>query len=935
MNVSLVVARSLAWLCLVGVLQWSSLIVGLYLLPPSEAEETPNSTPVNDAVITGAVLGSGYSLVCSPPAPVAAAPVAVTGVVPAVAGGSAVPSASGSSASFTFCTFVKIHKSRLRSPLFMYDGATWTAILDVTRLGVALQVQETNSDKVLRYFFEVRFPPNVWRYLCLQYDHLTHQVACIVDDTSEPLSAQHLPWSEFEETVVGETEEMSRPFGNKDLDGNTTGKSANGYNSVPNSVKPGVGNDQIRRLLMTRTMCVGGGHRGILEAEVAQAALWRRTLGVDMLLKASGCRGHEVVVTPYLLLGPQWMVEGNASLGSFSLDEVCHVVQWAVIVQPARSYSNHMMVCRYLGGTLMASDDLTSHVMTLARGTNDSCVGPRGLLTWLLGGKMGKGATVRVTAEDECPAQSTDGGTFVACVRQLECSLCQVPSTAMYNLYGHDGRIFDYNFYIYAASGELAFKGTGGSEIVRVGGGWVLKSTLHQMEWVLAEAAVPVGRQKWVVGDDKMVLAFTTCRTSQFTCDNGQCVPQISRCDDIAHCLDRSDEANCHVVERSSGYDPYYPPPPRPGEEIPMDLFYRVDLYSMDDMTTESGLATMNVGMTLSWFDSRLKFVNLKPKVKNYFPCELVWTPSVRAVSGHGEGTVLETTNYEKFCYAYADETTKRPLDDPYMSHQADGMTHALQHYVGVLASVPCHFQLQMYPFDFQLCNISFMLMNAPWTRVFKKSQEGDRVPYYDSRRVLLEYELEDQTTEVGWFLQGTDNNTYFVLTFHLRRLYGYHVVNSFFPSLLMFFVSFATLFFQLEDFENRIMVSLTAQLVLAALFTSTTQSSVKTPYLKLIDVWYAAIITFCFVIVIIQTVINVIFNSVNLPSLVVRAVGVVPLDHGSDKVVRAFSSGERQQQTQVSEEVARRYNTASGVFILLVVLTFVVFYSMMAMRVL
>lgn len=68
----------------------------------------------------------------------------------------------------------------------------------------------------------------------------------------------------------------------------------------------------------------------------------------------------------------------------------------------------------------------------------------------------------------------------------------------------------------------------------------------------------------------------------------------------------------------------------------------------------------------------------------------------------------------------------------------------------------------------------------------------------------------------------------------------------------------------QLEDFTNRIMISLTAQLVLAALFTSTTQSSVRTPYLKLIDVWYAAVITFCFFIIISQTVINVILNRPN-----------------------------------------------------------------------
>ncbi|KAG7173328.1 Low-density lipoprotein receptor-related protein 1-like 3, partial [Homarus americanus] len=496
-------------------------------------------------------------------------------------------------------------------------------------------------------------------------------------------------------------------------DGGTTARGSSGGHNSPTIV---VG----ARRGSGGVVCVGGVDRGTLEAQVARAAIWRRTLGAEVLLQASGCRGQHPVEAPYLMMERQWTVAGNASLGSYSLEELCLSEQRPVVVQPAGSYSRHGIVCHALDGALMSSADLTPSTMLLARGANDSCVGPGGLVTWLSGGKLDKGAAMKVTAEDECPAQGTEGGMFAACVRQLQCSLCQVPLTVMYNLYGHDGRLFDHNYYIDTQAGQLVFRGVGGSEIVSAGGGWVLRSTLHQMEWVLEEGPVPVGRQQWGAGARKVVLTLTTCRTSQFACDDGQCVPQTSRCDEIFHCNDRSDEANCRVVDRAPGYDPYYPPPPRPDEITPMDLIYHVDVYSMDDLTTEGGVATMNVGMTLKWFDPRLKFLNLKPKVKNYFLCDLVWTPSVRAVSGHGEGTVLETTDYEKFCYAYADTTSERPLEDSFMSHQADGTSHAILNYVGVVASVPCHFQLQMYPFDFQLCNISFMLMNAPWTRIFR-----------------------------------------------------------------------------------------------------------------------------------------------------------------------------------------------------------------------
>lgn len=94
----------------------------------------------------------------------------------------------------------------------------------------------------------------------------------------------------------------------------------------------------------------------------------------------------------------------------------------------------------------------------------------------------------------------------------------------------------------------------------------------------------------------------------------------------------------------------------------------------------------------------------------------------------------------------------------------------------------------------------------------------------------------------------------------------------------------------QLDDFTNRIMISLTAQLVLAALFSSTTQSSVKTPYLKLIDVWYAVIITSCFLIIVLQTLINVIFHSNRLPGFVYK-MACLPGPLSDIKKVRSFYS--------------------------------------------
>ena len=52
-------------------------------------------------------------------------------------------------------------------------------------------------------------------------------------------------------------------------------------------------------------------------------------------------------------------------------------------------------------------------------------------------------------------------------------------------------------------------------------------------------------------------------------------------------------------------------------------------------------------------------------------------------------------------------------------------------------------------------------------------------------------------------------------------------------------------------SFQDRIMVSLTSQLVLAAFFSQGSLTIPKTSYLKLIDVWYVSLISQVFIVIV------------------------------------------------------------------------------------
>ena len=103
--------------------------------------------------------------------------------------------------------------------------------------------------------------------------------------------------------------------------------------------------------------------------------------------------------------------------------------------------------------------------------------------------------------------------------------------------------------------------------------------------------------------------------------------------------------------------------------------------------------------------------------------------------------------------------------------------------------------------------------------------------------------------------------NKFFGVDIHLQTLYGFHILNSFTPSLLILLISYASLFFPIPDFNERVMVSLIALLVLAAFFTQASNASVRTPYFKLLDIWYVVLIFYCFIIVMFNAVLHKMYS--------------------------------------------------------------------------
>nr|XP_027231158.1 glycine receptor subunit alpha-2-like [Penaeus vannamei] len=109
---------------------------------------------------------------------------------------------------------------------------------------------------------------------------------------------------------------------------------------------------------------------------------------------------------------------------------------------------------------------------------------------------------------------------------------------------------------------------------------------------------------------------------------------------------------------------------------------------------------------------------------------------------------------------------------------------------------------------------------------------------------------------KVGKVTLHYDNGGYYSearVRLPLSRRYGYALLNIYIHSFILIVVSFSTLFFRTSMFEVRMMSALTAQLVIATLFSQVSASLPKSSYFKMVDIWLLFCIGITFLVIILH----------------------------------------------------------------------------------
>ena len=334
-----------------------------------------------------------------------------------------------------------------------------------------------------------------------------------------------------------------------------------------------------------------------------------------------------------------------------------------------------------------------------------------------------------------------------------------------------------------------------------------------------------------------MELKLTGCREGEFTCSDGQCVRMEERCDQLVHCLDKSDEENCKLLMLENSYNKRVPPIATAGNTlVPATVTISITLMKVVAIKEVEHKIDLQFGISLSWNENRAKYYNLKDMSSlNSFSddeFERLWLPYViydntdmkEAVQlVEGVKTTVVVTRDGDFTRSGLESA-----DEIEIFQGAENMLTMRQTYS---KEFQCEYQLYRYPFDKQVCSIDLTVQELDLNTV-------ELIPSI----VLMESQIELTTYIIEkWELvyrNTSDVAKGIKLEITFKRRIMNELLTTYLPSVLLIMITYATTFFKPFYFEAALTVNLTSMLVITTLFVAVMDKLPPTAYIKMVDYW-------------------------------------------------------------------------------------------------
>ena len=424
-------------------------------------------------------------------------------------------------------------------------------------------------------------------------------------------------------------------------------------------------------------------------------------------------------------------------------------------------------------------------------------------------------------------------------------------------------QVFDTRYFIFGSiNSKLHFQGIMASHIFMDNNGqWRLESYNDKSKYAVMSLkdstdSFPLGRKTWTVRkgicemeDEQKTLTFSVCEGGMFTCDDGECIELTKKCNLEEDCSDGTDEIYCDNIDFSSGYRTSLAPRTDGG----VKLFVNVSVSTFPTISTEELQFIANFELSLRWEDQRLKYKNLR-NITNLNKIEQrdidrMWKPSVDFKNAVEPKTTEVDDKTSMFIHKEHDPragSLRREIEADVFEGEWATIIMRKEYFI----TFECEFELRSYPFDTQQCQMVFRLRGV--TQRYMYFAEDYQAITYNGITHLTEFTVKNISSAV---YREPGPYSEFVVTILFARRSIYHILNVYLQTTLLNLTVLFTLFFDVTNFSDRIMVSLTVMLVVVTLQTQIQATLPPTAYYKLIDYWLVSSLIIIILIMLVHTV--------------------------------------------------------------------------------
>ena len=385
-----------------------------------------------------------------------------------------------------------------------------------------------------------------------------------------------------------------------------------------------------------------------------------------------------------------------------------------------------------------------------------------------------------------------------------------------------------------------------------------------------------LGKHKWTFYGDNCfedgsehIVGFSTCLPgsadgvgSEFSCNDGLCIPMERRCDGIYNCPDYSDERNCNKVKYGDEYAKDIIPFKVDNEIniIKTKINVSISLSEILKISEIDSIFALKFVLSIFWIDNRLTYENLRldPELNRLNADERneIWVPRLTFWNTRES---LKTKNDQETMIQIKREgnMTVGKVNSIDNVFTYKGSQNYLMMRRGYALDFQCEYYMAWYPFDLQKCSILIALSSGD----VKYMELVPDILSYTGPMDLSLYFIKDYTIQSTNISDMDTTQKGMIVDVVLgRRLFSY-ILTVYTPTFLLNVIGHNTNFFKSFFFEAVITVNLTVMLVLTTMFISVSSNLPTTAYIKMIDIWLIFNLVIPFIEVLLHTYIDYLRN--------------------------------------------------------------------------